>query len=164
MCRLGKGFARRHGKRHFCRQFWLKQLVQNESRVTKTIKQKPLQAFFLQTLQGTFIRTCFRKRDVCRFMILLVNSGKKRFYESNLMFFFEQQRPGIIKLPGFGRIKPSKCMVILSDFPLIVHCLGWFHIMTPEDLQLWRQNNFRKQHHPGAPTSSQMSRITFGLV
>ena len=53
-------------------------------------------------------------------MILLVNSGKKRFYESNLMFFFEQQRPGIIKLPGFGRIKPSKCMVILSDFPLIV--------------------------------------------
>ena len=30
-----------------------------------------------------------------------------------------------MKLPGFGRVKQSKCMVILKGFPLIVHCLGW---------------------------------------
>ena len=32
---------------------------------------------------------------------------------------------GVIKLPILGWIKQYKCMAILRDFLLIVHCLGW---------------------------------------
>ena len=37
---------------------------------------------------------------------------------------------GIIKLPNFGGMKQCKSLVNFMDFTLIVHCLGWFHIMT----------------------------------
>ncbi len=43
---------------------------------------------------------------------------------------------GIIKLPNFGGMKQCKSLVNLMDFTLIVHCLGWFHIMTLWDTPL----------------------------
>ena len=61
------------------------------------------------------------KNGTCADLWFFLWTLEKRYFMSQTWcFFFEQQRPGIIKLPGFGRIKPSKCMVILSDFPLIV--------------------------------------------
>ena len=36
---------------------------------------------------------------------------------------------GIIELPSLGKI--MQMMVILREFPLVVHCLGWCHIMIP---------------------------------
>ena len=32
---------------------------------------------------------------------------------------------GVIKLTHIGGIKEYKCMVILSDLPIKMHCLGW---------------------------------------
>ena len=43
---------------------------------------------------------------------------------------FRSYKTGVIKLPILG----DQTMQIYSNlegFPLIVHCLGWFHIMTP---------------------------------
>ena len=56
--------------------------------------------------------------------------------------FSHPHRTGIIKLPIFRGIKQCKCMVVLRDFPLIVPCLGWCHVMTPVE-----QGNPRVNHH-----------------